>query len=135
MKKPMKLSAAHKLLPAILFFLFILGCAKVNTPSGGPKDKEPPVVTGTVPEYGAKNFKGKEVSISFNEYVVLDKISEKFMVSPPIAKKPQVVTRGKSVRVSFDGKLKDSTTYTFYFQDAIRDLNEGNPINNYQFVF
>ena len=31
--------------------------------------------------------------------------------------------------------LKDSTTYTFYFLDAIKDLNEGNVIENYQFVF
>lgn len=119
----------------ILFLIIVFSCAKVNTPTGGPKDKEPPVVTGTLPANGSKNFRGKELIISFNEYVVLDRIGEKFMVSPPLARKPQVVTRGKSVRVTFDDKLRDSTTYTFNFQDAIRDLNEGNPINNYQFVF
>jgi hypothetical protein len=67
--------------------------------------------------------------------VVLDKISEKFMVSPPMKKKPDVFTRGKSVHIKYEDQLRDSTTYTFYFQDAIRDLNEGNAINNYQFVF
>ncbi len=36
--------------------------------------------------------------------------------------------------IEFDEKLKDSTTYTFYFLDAIRDLNEGNILQNYQFV-
>jgi hypothetical protein len=131
----MKSGTAHTAALVSILFLFILGCAKVNTPSGGPKDKEPPVVTGTVPANGARNFKGKELIISFNEFVILDNITQKFMVSPPLARKPLVVTRGKGVRVTFDDKLRDSTTYTFYFQDAIRDLNEGNPINNYQFVF
>ena len=37
--------------------------------------------------------------------------------------------------MNFKERLKDSTTYTLYFQDAIRDLNEGNPIPNFQFVF
>ncbi len=57
------------------------------------------------------------------------------MVSPPMRKRPDVFTRGKTVHIKFDEELRDSATYTFYFQDAIRDLNEGNTINNYQFVF
>ena len=37
--------------------------------------------------------------------------------------------------MEFEDQLKDSTTYTLYFQDAIKDLNEGNILDNYQFVF
>ncbi len=107
----------------------------MNTPSGGPKDKEPPVVLKSVPVNGATSFKNKEIIITFNEYVVLDKISEKFMVSPPMIKRPDVFIRGKNLHIEYEDQLRDSTTYTFYFQDAIRDLNEGNAINNYQFVF
>jgi uncharacterized protein (DUF2141 family) len=110
------------------------GCAKINSPSGGPRDREIPVITESDPLNGTVNFRGEEISISFNEYVVLDKISEKFMVSPPMKLKPRVFTRGKDVRIQFDEAMRDSTTYTFYFQDAIRDLNEGNAINNFQFV-
>ncbi len=116
--------------------LIITGaCAKMNTPSGGPKDRLPPVVIESVPENGSKNFHGNKVEIFFDEYVVLDKISEKFMVSPPLEKKPRVFTKNKGVVVEFDDRLKDSTTYTFYFMDAIRDLNEGNILKDYQFVF
>ena len=115
-------------------FILIGACAKIGNPVGGPRDRTPPVVLETVPEYGAKNFRGKSISITFDEYVVLDNISEKFMVSPPMKKKPRVVTRGKSVIVEFDEQLRDSTTYTFYFQDGIKDLNEGNVIEDYQFV-
>ena len=116
-------------------FILISDCAKVSAPTGGPKDRQPPVVVKSVPEYGARNFKGKSVVITFNKYVVLDNISEKFMVSPPMKKKPRVLIKGKSVNIEYNEELKDSTTYTFYFQDAIKDLNEGNVLDNYQFVF
>jgi hypothetical protein len=115
--------------------ILAFGCAKMGMPSGGPKDKEIPVILKSVPENGATGFTGKEIVVTFNEYVVLDKISEKFMVSPPMKKKPEITVKGKSIRIRYEDKLRDSATYTFYFQDAIRDLNENNPINNYQFVF
>jgi uncharacterized protein (DUF2141 family) len=120
----------------IMSTLFVLtgACAKVNIPSGGARDRTPPVILETIPEYSAKNFTGKNIVITFDEYVNLNNINDKFMVSPPMKKKPRVVVRGKSVIVNFEEKLRDSTTYTFYFQDAIRDLNEGNTIEDYQFV-
>lgn len=110
-------------------------CAKISTPSGGLRDRQPPVVVKSIPDKGAKNFKGKKIEILFNEYVVLDNINDKFMVSPPMKKKPRVLIKGKGVEVQFEDKLKDSTTYTLYFLDAIRDLNEGNILQNFQFVF
>ena len=124
---------------ARLFFISVLvlvinACAKISSPSGGPRDRLAPVVVKSLPVNGARNFKGNKIEILFNEYVVLDNINDKFMVSPPMKKKPIVVIRGKGVNVEFDDKLKDSTTYTFYFQDAIKDLNEGNILQNYQFV-
>lgn len=125
---------ARFIFPA-LFFIIISACAKISAPSGGPRDRTPPVVVKSVPSNGAVNFRNKKIVISFNEYVVLDNIADKFMVSPPMKKKPRVFIRGKNVDVEFDDKLKDSTTYTFYFQDAIKDLNEGNVLKNYQFVF
>lgn len=134
-KSLMKESSLQHLLIFVCLFMLIFGCAKIGTPSGGPKDKEPPVVQKTTPENGARNFNGNEIIIPFNEFVTLDKITEKFMVSPPLAKRPQILIRGKAVHVRINEKLRDSSTYTLYFQDAIRDLNEGNPINNYQFVF
>ncbi len=115
-------------------FLVLSGCAKISNPSGGPRDRTPPVVLETMPAVGAKNFKGKSIIITFDEYVTLNSITDKFMVSPPMKKKPRVFIRGKNVITEFGEALKDSTTYTFYFQDAIRDLNEGNTIEDYQFV-
>jgi len=130
----MKEQAFRYLLLFWAAFGLIAGCAKVSSPSGGPRDREAPVIVKSSPANGTVNFRGKEIVITFNEYVVLDRINEKFMVSPPMKLKPRVFTRNKDVRIQFNEALRDSTTYTFYFQDAIRDLNEGNAINNYQFV-
>ena len=121
-------------LPAALIIV-IVACAKIGSPSGGPRDRLPPEVINCVPDNGAINFRGNRLATTFNEYVVLDNINEKFMVSPPMKAKPRIYIKGKSVNVEFEEELKDSTTYTFYFQDAIKDLNEGNIIDDYQFVF
>jgi uncharacterized protein (DUF2141 family) len=116
-------------------FSVIFSCARQAAPTGGLRDVSPPRITRSVPANGSLNYKGKSIVITFNEYIVLDKLTEKFMISPPIKKKPNIVLRGKNLNIEFLEELKDSTTYTLYFQDAIRDLNEGNPIPDFQFVF
>lgn len=127
------MSARFFLILTLCFF--VSACAKISAPSGGPRDRKPPVATMNLPAYGALNFKGNKIAITFDEYVVLDNIAEKFMVSPPLKKKPRVFIKGKNVEVEFYEQLKDSTTYSLYFQDAIKDINEGNVLQNYQFVF
>lgn len=124
-----------QILPVISVIMLIVSCAKINSPSGGPRDKEPPVIIKSEPPDRTKNFSGKKFVITFDEFVTLEKINEKFMVSPPMKTKPYIHLKGKSVVTEFEDILRDSTTYTFYFQDAIRDLNEGNTIENFQYVF
>jgi hypothetical protein len=118
-----------------LVMLFILSCAKISSPTGGPKDLDPPEILKSQPENSTVMFTGKSFVITFDEFVVLDKITEKFMVSPPLETKPEVRLKGKNLVVSWEDPLADSTTYTFYFQDAIRDNNENNAIPNFQYVF
>jgi uncharacterized protein (DUF2141 family) len=111
------------------------GCAKQAAPVGGPKDTTPPDVVKSVPASGTTLFKAKSILITFNEYFVLDKLNEKFMISPPVKVKPKIYSKDKILHIDFKEDLKDSTTYTLYFQDIIRDLNENNPIPNFQYVF
>lgn len=115
--------------------ILIGSCAKVGSPSGGPKDNLPPVVLESYPQNGSSHFSGNKFTITFDEYVKIDEVSAKLMTSPPLSKKPDVSMKGKSVVVEFEDDLRDSITYTFYFQDAIQDLNEGNAIENFQYVF
>ena len=129
----------RKRIPESIFILpvifLIWSCAKVNTPTGGKRDRISPVVIESSPENRSVFFNDRRIEITLNEFVVLDNINEKFMVSPPLKKRPEIQVKRKSIIVEFDEELRDSTTYTFYFQDAIKDLNEGNILENYQFVF
>lgn len=117
------------------FLMF--SCAKQNSsgPTGGPLDETPPKVVEAVPPDKSINFAEKEFKITFDEYFVLDNITQKLMISPPFDKKPEITSRGKTMSVTFEEELRDSITYTFYFMDAVKDLNEGNPIENFQYVF
>jgi hypothetical protein len=133
-------------LPALLWLLGLAaagwlllampaGCARVSHPSGGPKDSLPPVLLKTQPEQGALNFKGKRISIHFNEYVQLKEADKHFLMSPPPEKRPSLNIRGKRVQVDFNSPLRDSATYLLDFGSAIVDNNEGNPYPPYRFSF
>jgi uncharacterized protein (DUF2141 family) len=116
-------------------FALIFSCARQAAPTGGLKDITPPKIIKSIPVKGSLNFTGKKVVITFDEFIALEKMTEKFMISPPLKKKPDILVKGKNLEIDFFEKLKDSTTYTMYFQDAVRDLNEGNPIYDFQFAF
>ncbi|HUX97498.1 MAG TPA: Ig-like domain-containing protein [Bacteroidales bacterium] len=119
----------------ILILFLIYSCAKIGSPTGGPRDREPPVVIKTLPVAEATGYSGYKVEITLDEYVALENINENLIVSPPAKKKPKVWIKGKTVIAEFGEDFKDSTTYCLNFQDAIKDLNEGNILEDYQFAF
>ena len=119
----------------ILAFLLLASCAKMGQPDGGWFDETPPKVIGANPEDGAVNVKSKKVSIYFDEFIKLDNASEKVVVSPPQLETPEIKASGKKIQVSLIDTLKENTTYTIDFSDAISDNNEGNPLGNYTYSF
>lgn len=124
------------LLSVGIFILAIFPrCAKVVAPTGGPKDTLPPVMTGSIPQMNATNFKGKKIVFEFNEYIQLKDVQQKLLVSPPLKNKPQINPKGKRFEVEFTDTLKENTTYTIYLGDAVADNNEGNPIKSFEFAF
>ena len=46
-------------------------CANIGSPSGGPRDYTPPVVLKSNPTPRSVNFKGKKVTIQFDEIVAI----------------------------------------------------------------
>ena len=110
-------------------------CARIGRPEGGPRDSAPPVLLKTQPAYGAVYFKKKRVRLTFNEYVLLKDQSKQFLMSPPAAKLPTLMIRGKSVVVEFNAPLADSVTYLLDFGNSIVDNNEGNVFPRYHFAF
>lgn len=117
------------------YLTFFSSCANIGMPSGGLKDTIPPVVIKSDPANNAINVKGNEVRITFNELVKMVGLNEKFVVSPPVSKRPIFRTKGKTVIVELNDKLKPNTTYSLDFKDGIVDNNEGNRLRNLRLAF
>jgi len=104
-------------------------------PTGGPRDTVPPLLVGTYPDYQALNYNGKEVRLTFNEYIIPDLVSEMMVVSPPLEKRPTILTKSRTLIVRFNESLKDSLTYSMDFKNSIVDNNESNPYEGLRFMF
>ena len=117
--------------------LVIIGysCASMGTPDGGPYDEMPPKFIGSNPGLHAVNAKSKKLELAFDEFIKLEKAAEKVVVSPPQLEQPEIKVVGKKVVIELLDSLKDSTTYTIDFSDAIVDNNEGNPMGHFTYSF
>jgi hypothetical protein len=120
---------------SFLYVVFYTSCANQGMPTGGPKDTIPPVVVKTYPALRATGFKGKEIDITFDEYIVSDEISEKLVISPPMKKKPEIRMKSKTLMIQFPEGLKDTTTYSLDFKNSVADNNEKNKLKNLRFLF
>lgn len=119
----------------MMVVLLVLSCANIGTPDGGPYDEDPPKVVRTSPKEYATNTRTKKIVLEFDENIKLDNATEKVMVSPPQLEMPEISAMGKRITIELMDTLKDSTTYTIDFSDAIEDNNEGNPMGDYAFAF
>ena len=124
-----------KYISIVVFGLVIFSCANRGYPEGGAKDETPPEILRSDPSNGTLRFDKKKANIYFNEFVQLKDITQKFMISPPQKKKPLVKLRGKRVLIEFQDTLRENTTYSLDFGDAIVDNNEGNPMGDYRYYF
>lgn len=118
-----------------IIVLLIASCAKPVAPTGGPKDVTPPKVLRSMPINGSTNFKGRELVITFDEFVNLKDINQQLIISPPVKETPEFKLRGKNLVVEFKEPFREETTYNVFFGDAIQDITESNSIPGYKFTF
>ncbi len=118
----------------IMAVLFFFACANVVSPTGGPRDEDPPEVVRSTPHNFSTNFDRDRIRIFFNEFIQLRNIRQQLLISPPMEQLPEVQIRGRSIVIEIEEELMPNTTYNFFFGDAIRDITEGNAIPNFQFV-
>jgi hypothetical protein len=125
----------NRIFSTLAIAVILTACAKIVAPTGGPKDITPPKLVRSTPGLKSTNFKGKEVVLTFDEFLQLKDIVTQVVVSPPPAKQPEIKLKGRSIVLRFSENLKPNSTYSIYFGDAIQDLNEGNAKKNYYFTF
>ena len=124
------------------FLLFILalavtGCAKRGSITGGLKDTIPPVMRFSSPENFSTNFNVKEIRITFDEYVKIKDVNKQLIISPPMQSAPVVTptNASKYINIRIKDTLQPNTTYSFNFGSSIQDNNEGNPYQQFKYVF
>lgn len=124
------------------FLLFILtlavvGCAKRGNITGGLKDTIPPVLRLSSPPNYSTNFNVKEIRITFDEYIKIKDVNKQLIVSPPMETAPVVTptNASKYINIRIKDTLKPNTTYSFNFGSSIQDNNEGNPYQQFKYVF
>lgn len=126
-----------------LFLFFILhsslflftSCARMGQPDGGWYDENPPRIVSTSPEDQSTGVSSKRIVINFDEYIQIDNPTEKVVISPPQLEQADIKGQGKRILVVLKDSLKENTTYTIDFSDAITDNNENNPLGNYTYTF
>ncbi|HXB29000.1 MAG TPA: Ig-like domain-containing domain, partial [Puia sp.] len=130
----------------IIFFLvclalmrvpLITGCANIVPPSGGPKDTLPPVLIEADPEMRAMNVNvnSNKIVLNFDEYIDLKDISKNLIVSPVPKLMPIVHSHLKVITITIKDTLQPNTTYALNFGKAVTDVNEGNILRNFTYVF
>ncbi len=120
---------------AAFILLAMLRCASVGYPTGGPKDTLPPRIVVMTPQYGTTNFTDKRIYIEFDEYITIKDQQKEYYTSPYMERQPVISQRGRGIQIDFKDTLLENQTYSLNFCSAIRDNNEGNPLNDFRFVF
>jgi hypothetical protein len=115
--------------------LFIIGCAQIGSPTGGPKDTSAPVLIKAMPSNNQTNFTGNKITLSFDEYVDLQDIQSNLLVSPSPKNNPSINSNLKTITIKLKDSLLPNTTYAINFANAIKDINEGNVFKNFVYTF
>ena len=124
-----------KIISLYSLLLLTVACAIQVPPDGGPKDETPPELLSSEPENYSTNFHAKEIVLNFDEYITLNEIGKQLIISPPLKKTPEILVKKKSIIVKIEDTLLANTTYTMNFGQGIMDNNEGNKLDNFQYVF
>lgn len=121
----------------LLFWVvaLIFGCAAMQNPQGGPRDTTPPKILKVEPKDLSTNFIAKKVVIEFDEYFKLNNQYKEFSVSPDVEKQPVLKINKRRLEIAMPDSLEKNTTYTLNFGKMITDINEGNELKNFTYVF
>lgn len=116
--------------------LFLLAsCATVTTPTGGPKDELPPQLVESTPRNNQLRFSGKNIELTFSEYVKLNNPKEEIIIIPTAGKKTEFVAKNNRVLIKPELDWKPNTTYTINFREAVQDITESNEAVDLKLAF
>ena len=115
--------------------LITTSCANIGDITGGPQDTLPPRILREVPENFSLHFEAKQIELYFDEYLKPGGFAQQFIVSPPLKNKPEFKLAGRKLTLIINDTLIEETTYAMSFGNGLADLNEGNVLKGYKYVF
>lgn len=120
-----------------LFLLFFISCAKRGAITGGLKDTIAPTLKYSFPENYSVKFQGNKIKLTFDENIKLKNLNKQLIISPPMKNEPLITptTATKVLTITLNDTLQPNTTYSLNFGQSIADNNEGNPFNQFKYVF
>lgn len=130
-------TSVHFIKKNIIFFAVftLFSCANRQNPQGGPRDRTPPKLLKATPPNMTRNFNSKVIELDFDEFFKLENQSQEITMTPTPAKLPEYKIKKKSIIITLKDTLEKNTTYVINFGKAIADLNEGNILKNFTYVY
>jgi uncharacterized protein (DUF2141 family) len=120
----------------ICLCLFLIVCAKISPPPGGPIDKTGPAVDSTIPGNGSINVPGDNViEVYFSEKIDKASIKGSIFISPRFSDEPKYKLKGKRLRLVLPNIFSDNTTYVVNIGSSVRDIRGNRMDNSFVFAF
>jgi uncharacterized protein (DUF2141 family) len=122
---------------SLLLLILCVSCAKRGTITGGLKDTIAPTLKSSFPENYSVKFQGNKIKLVFDENIKLKNLNKQLIISPPMKHEPLILptTPTKNLTITLKDTLLPNTTYSLNFGQSIADNNEGNPFNQFKYVF
>lgn len=111
------------------------GCANMIPPGGGPRDTLAPRLLTALPKDSAVNVKTNRIVLNFDEYIDGKDLQQQLIVSPLLSNLPTIDYKLRTVTIKLRDSLEPNTTYSFNFGNALKDVNEGNNLPGFTYVF
>jgi hypothetical protein len=109
--------------------MIFISCANQLPPPGGEDDRIAPKILSVFPTPGTRNFKGREVTLRFDEYVDKRSFIESFSIYPEPPGETDISWSGKEVTIKFGGALSKDRTYVINLGRDLKDIRGGNALS------
>lgn len=105
-------------------------------PPGGPVDRTPPKVTGSIPPSGTTNLPlDSRLSIEFSEPIEPRNADQVVFVSPQTEPPPKFSVKGKRLDIRFPGGLSPEKTYVVTVGSDLKDAHAVNLAQSVSLAF
>ncbi len=120
----------------LIYFLIIISisaCAVIETPSGGPKDTEPPKILSSYPKNQTTEFKTNRIELSFSEYTNKQTVIQNIYITPKIEFESK--WNRKKLYLTLKEDLNPAITYTLTLGTEYTDMVGNKPKAAYSIIF